>query len=36
MKTGAKVEVLEQDDGSGAATVRYGGRTWVVDSQRLR
>jgi hypothetical protein len=33
---GAKVIVVDEDAGQGAAEVRYRGKTWFVDEQRLR
>ena len=32
---GAKVEVIEADDGAGAATVRWRGKEWVTHADRL-
>jgi hypothetical protein len=35
IKAGAKVEVSEDNDGSGAATVQYQGKTWVIDADAV-
>ena len=33
---GAKVEVVEDSDESGAATVKYRGKTWIIDTGYVR
>ena len=32
---GEKVEVIEADDGEGAATIRWHGKTWYTHADRL-
>jgi hypothetical protein len=31
-----KVVVIDDDAGAGAAEIRYRGKTWFIDSQRLK
>jgi hypothetical protein len=31
-----KVVVVDEDAGAGAAEIRYRGKTWFIDSQRLK
>jgi hypothetical protein len=31
-----KVAVVDEDAGAGAAEIRYRGKTWFIDSQRLK
>ncbi|MFC3692070.1 hypothetical protein ACFOWB_07535 [Chenggangzhangella methanolivorans] len=35
IRVGRKVTVVEEDAGEGASEIRYGNKTWFVDSQRL-
>jgi hypothetical protein len=32
---GTRVEVIEDDDGEGAATIRWKSRTWFTHADRL-
>ena len=36
LKAGSQVEVMEDDDGSGASIVKSHGKTWFIDTQRLK
>ncbi len=33
---GAKIEVIEEDDGQGAARVKWRGKEWYTHSDRLK
>ncbi len=36
LAAGTKVVVVEEDAGAGASEIRYRGKTWFVDNQRLK
>ena len=36
LPAGTKVTLIEDDAGEGSSRIRYGGREWFVDNQRLR
>lgn len=36
IEKGATVEVIEEDDGAGAATIRWRNRTWFTHADRLK
>lgn len=36
LAAGTKVVVVEEDAGAGASEIRYRGKTWFVDAQRLK
>jgi hypothetical protein len=35
LKTGTRVDVVEEDSGEGASRVKAAGKEWYVDAQRL-
>jgi hypothetical protein len=35
LPSGAKVVVIDEEAGEGASEIRYRGKTWFVDNQRL-
>jgi hypothetical protein len=36
LAAGTKVVVVEEDAGAGASKIRYQGKTWFIDNQRLK
>lgn len=36
LKEGTRVEVIEDDSGAGASLIKFHGKTWYIDSQRLK